>query len=55
MAARNAPGLTQQERSMLILDAMERAKTAGITIRWNSFMRRVVYGSGYKQNETKTN
>ena len=51
MAARNAPGLTQQERSMLILDAMERAKAAGVTIRWNSFMRRVVYGSDYKQGE----
>ena len=52
MAALKAPGLSQQERSMLILDALERAKAAGVTIRWNSFMRRIVYGSDYEQNET---
>ena len=51
MAAKNAPGLTDQERAFLILDAMERAKEAGVTIKWNSFMRRAVYGSDYKQGK----
>ena len=52
MAARNAPGLSQQDRMLLVLDAMERAKSAGVTIKWNNFMRSVVYGSDYQQTET---
>ena len=51
MAAKNAPGLTDQERAFLVLDAIERAKDAGVTIKWNSFMRRAVYGSNYKQDK----
>ena len=43
-AAKNAPGLTDKDRVLLILDAMERAKEAGVTIRINNFMRRVIYG-----------
>ncbi len=41
MAAKNAPNLIEQDRMFLILDAMERAKEAGITIKLNTFMRRV--------------
>ena len=51
MAAKNTPGLTDQERVLLLLDAMERAKEAGVTIKWNSFMRRAVYGSDHKQDK----
>jgi len=51
MAAKNAPGLTSQERALLLLDAMERAKEAGVAIKWNSFMRRAVYGSDFKQRK----
>ena len=47
MAAKNAPNLSNQDRILLIMDAMERAKTAGVTIKWNNFMRSVVYGSDY--------
>jgi len=54
-AALNTPGLTQQDRTFLILDALERAKAAGVTIRWNSFMRRMVYGSDYEQEQTEAN
>ena len=54
MASRNAPGISDQDRIFLVLDAMERAKDAGITIRWNSYMRRVVYGGDYQQAEKKT-
>jgi len=52
MAAHNAPGLTGQDRMLLIMDAMERAKAAGVPIKWNKFMRSVVYGSDYQQTET---
>ena len=51
MAAKNAPGLTNQERAFLLLDAMERAKEAGVSIKWNSFMRRAVYGSDFRNNQ----
>ena len=50
MAAKNAPGLSDQDRILLIMDAMERAKAAGVTIKWNNFMRRIVYGSNYQQD-----
>ena len=52
MAARNAPGLSQQDRMLLVMDAMERAKAAGVSIKWNKFMRSVVYGSDCQQTET---
>ena len=54
MAARNAPGLTEQDRVFLIMDAMERAKTAGVTISWNSFMRSVAYCINDEQPTTQT-
>ena len=50
MAARNAPGLSEKDRMLLVMDAMERAKEAGVTIRWNDFIRSVVHGSDYNQN-----
>ena len=43
-AAKNCPGLTDQDRALLINDAMQRAKDAGVDIRLNSFMRRWLYG-----------
>lgn len=43
-AARITPNLSDDERSLLILDAMDRAKEAGVTIRINSTMRRMLYG-----------
>ena len=44
MAAKNAPGLSDDDRRYLILDALERAKEAGISINHNSFIRRVLHG-----------
>jgi len=44
MAARNAPGLTIEDRRYLVLDALERAKQAGVSIRQNTFLRGVLYG-----------
>ena len=44
LAAKNCPGLTDQDRALLINDAMQRAKDAGVNIRLNSFMRRWLYG-----------
>jgi hypothetical protein len=44
LAAKNCPGLTDQDRALLINDAMQRAKDAGVNIRLNSFMRRCLYG-----------
>ena len=43
-AALNAPGLTDDERRDLMLDAQERAKEAGVSIRPNAAMRRILYG-----------
>lgn len=44
MAAKNAPDLSDEERAMLILDSLSRAKEAGVTIKNNDFIRRVLYG-----------
>ena len=44
MAARNSPGLTDEDRRLLILDSAERAKEAGISINYNNYMRGVIYG-----------
>ena len=44
MAAKNTPNLTVEDIRHLILDALERAKEAGVTIRHNAFIRRVLYG-----------
>lgn len=44
MAAKTAPGLTDEDRRYLIMDAISRAQEAGVSIRYNDFMRRVLYG-----------
>lgn len=44
MAARDCPNLSDEDRRYLLLDAIERAKEAGVSITYNSFMRRVLYG-----------
>ena len=44
MAAKNAPGLSAEDRYYLILDALERAKEANASIKYNVFIRRVLYG-----------
>ncbi|MCL1994668.1 MAG: hypothetical protein FWG63_00510 [Defluviitaleaceae bacterium] len=44
MAAKNAPNLSDEDRRYLMLDAIERAREAGVTIRHNEVMRRFVYG-----------
>ncbi|MMZ66548.1 hypothetical protein D1872_290540 [compost metagenome] len=44
MAAKNTPNLTDEDRIYLMLDAIERAKEAGVTIKYNDFMRRILYG-----------
>ncbi|MCL2016561.1 MAG: hypothetical protein FWG68_09985 [Defluviitaleaceae bacterium] len=44
LAAKNAPNLSDDDRRYLILDAAERAKEHGVSIRYNAFMRRLIYG-----------
>ena len=44
MAAKNAPNLSDEDRMLLIRDSICRAEEAGVTIKYNSFMRRVLYG-----------
>ena len=44
MAAKNSPGLTDEDRMYLILDAVERAREAGVSIEYNNYMRGVIYG-----------
>lgn len=44
MAAKNAPGLSKDDRRLLVLDALERAKSASIPVRYNNFIRGVLYG-----------
>ena len=46
-AAKTAPNLTKEDRRLLILDALQRAKDAGVKIIYNSFIRRVLYGDDY--------
>lgn len=43
-AAKLAPGLTERDRSNLVLDAIYRAKEAGHLIEMDEFMKEVVYG-----------
>ena len=45
MAAKNSPGLTDEDRRLLILDCVTRAKDAGISINYNNYMRGVIYGT----------
>lgn len=44
MAAKNTPNLSAEDRRYLVLDALERAKETGITIKNNEFIRRILYG-----------
>lgn len=44
MAAKNCPNLSDEDRYYLILDALERAKESGVSIKYNDFIRRVLYG-----------
>lgn len=44
MAAKNAPGLSREDRYFLVMDSLSRAREAGIAIRYNAFIRRVLYG-----------
>jgi hypothetical protein len=43
-AAKNTPNLSAEDRMYLIMDAIERAKEAGVSIRYNTFMRRCLHG-----------
>lgn len=43
-AAKSCPNLTDEDRRYLILDAIERAREVGIIIKYNGFIRRVLYG-----------
>lgn len=43
-AAINAPGLSDEERRMLMLDAYDRAKEAGISAKYNKKARKLIYG-----------
>jgi len=45
MAAKNSPGLTNDDRRLLILDSVARAKEAGVSINYNNYMRGVIYGT----------
>ena len=44
IAAKTAPNLSEDDRRYLVMDAQERAREAGISIKLNDFMRRVLYG-----------
>ena len=44
MAAKNCPNLSDEDRYYLVLDALERAKEKGVSIKYNDFIRRVLYG-----------
>lgn len=44
MAAKNCPNLSAEDRRYLILDALERAREKGVTIKNNKFIREVLYG-----------
>ena len=41
MAAKNAPGLTAEDRRYLILDSLSRAKEAGVSIKYNKFIIKI--------------
>ena len=43
-AALNTPKLSDEERRMLMLDAYDRAKEAGVSIKYNKKARRLIYG-----------
>jgi len=43
-AAQHAPNLTDDDVKHLVLDALSRANEAGVTIKHNAFIRRILYG-----------
>lgn len=43
-AALKAPGLTDDDRQLLMRDALDRASEAGVTIKYNDEIRRILYG-----------
>lgn len=44
MAAKNAPNLSSEDRYLLVRDSLSRAEEAGVSIKYNDFIRRVLYG-----------
>ena len=40
----NAPSLSEEERRLLMLDAYDRAKEAGVKVFYNKLARRIIYG-----------
>lgn len=47
-AALDTPNLSENDRRLLILDAIERAKDANIVIKPNAEMKRLLYGADYE-------
>ena len=43
-AALRAPGLTDEDRQLLMRDALDRAAEAGVSIKYNKEIRRILYG-----------
>lgn len=43
-AALKAPGLTVEDRQLLMRDALDRASEAGVSIKYNDEIRRILYG-----------
>lgn len=43
-AAIKAPGLSDEERRMLMIDAYDRAKEAGVPVKYNKKAREIIYG-----------
>lgn len=43
-AAKNLPNLSDEDRIYLVLDAMERAREAGVSFQPNALMRKILYG-----------
>jgi len=48
-AAKYSPGISDADRCFLIMDAMDRARTAGVAIKPNQFMKEVLFGEDYKR------
>lgn len=44
IAAKRCPNLTNEDKMYLVADAIERAKEAGVPIKYNSFIRGCLYG-----------
>ena len=43
-AAKNSPGLSDEDKIYLVLDALEIAKEKGVSVRYNKFIRGTLYG-----------